>query len=194
MISKITSNYNVAAAYVALFQALFAIYTLYQSWGTQLLIWGCAAFSLTVTPYLVMSVVNLLGNVLTANYPYRYLVSSDMMEEAISRGSRFTGVVGRVLPLRAVEAVEAGTASEVLVDFPKTFVCRGNSYYDIDNNDETTSAEPTGPEGDISKPFILFDFWLICNRNILWSMTTPLPISKLIVLLLSALNPGYFEC
>ncbi|MCJ1385527.1 hypothetical protein MMC17_008650 [Xylographa soralifera] len=87
-----------------------------------------------------MSVVNLLGNVLTANYPYRYLVSSDIMDEAVKRHCRFTGVVGRVLPLRTVEALEAGTAIEPYIDVPTTFICRGD-YYETDNNDETSSVE-----------------------------------------------------
>ncbi|MCJ1438001.1 hypothetical protein MMC27_007388 [Xylographa pallens] len=68
------------------------------------------------------------------------------MDEAIRRGSRFTGTVGRVLPLRTVEALEAGTAKEALVDFPATFVCRGNDYYEIDNNGNDYPA--TDPETD----------------------------------------------
>ncbi|MCJ1404582.1 hypothetical protein MMC11_007808 [Xylographa trunciseda] len=94
-----------------------------------------------------MSVVNLLGNVLTANYPYRYLVESEMMNEAIERGSKFTGVVGRVLPLRTVEALGAETITEAHGDVSTTFICRANGQYEIDKHDDIGSINRNEPDG-----------------------------------------------
>ena len=63
--------------------------------GDQIQCYGYAAFGLTVTPYLLMSIVNLLSTILTPDYSAMYLVSSEAMEEARRReGSRFEGIVG----------------------------------------------------------------------------------------------------
>ena len=63
--------------------------------GDQIQRYGYAAFGLTVMPYPIMSVVNLLGTILTPDYSVIYLVSSEAMDEARRReGSRFEGTVG----------------------------------------------------------------------------------------------------
>ena len=62
--------------------------------GDQIQRYGYAAFGLTVAPYLLMSIVNLLGTMLTPDYPCLYLVSSEVMDEAARReGARFEGMV-----------------------------------------------------------------------------------------------------
>ena len=71
--------------------------TLYQTQGDQIERYGYAAFGLTVIPYLVMSVVNLLSTILTPEYSTLYMVESLVMEEARRRdGAYFTGAVGRL--------------------------------------------------------------------------------------------------
>lgn len=90
---------------IAVFQIVYAAAALYQSRGYQVQKYGYAAFGFTVLPYLVMSFINLLGNLVTPNYDSLYLVHTEMMDEAIKRGGRFTDVVG-VLPSDPVHVDE----------------------------------------------------------------------------------------
>ena len=94
---EISSSYSLAQGLVAVFQTLYASVTLYRARGDQIDRYGYAAFGLTVAPYLVMSLVNLVGTVLTPNYPTIYMVESEIMREAARReGARFHGVVGMI--------------------------------------------------------------------------------------------------
>ncbi|KAH0537363.1 hypothetical protein FGG08_005842 [Glutinoglossum americanum] len=71
--------------------------TIYRSKGNQIHIYGYAAFGLTVTQYALMSLVNLLGNLMCPQYPVMYLVESEVMQEARMRpGAVFEGVAGRL--------------------------------------------------------------------------------------------------
>jgi hypothetical protein len=95
---EISSSYSWLKVIVAIFQSSYASYTLYQSRGDQIKRYGYAAFSLTVAPYAVMSMVNLLGALLTPDYPTLYLVRSDVMDEAEKKyGAKFDGVVGKIV-------------------------------------------------------------------------------------------------
>jgi hypothetical protein len=93
----IAASYSIPKAVIAIFQLGYASVTLYQSRGTQIERYGYAAFALTVIPYAIMSLINLVGNLLTPDYQALYLVASDVMDEAIQRGCRFDGVVGRLV-------------------------------------------------------------------------------------------------
>ena len=95
--SELSSNYNLPKVLAAIFQTLYASATLYRVRGDQIQRYGFAAFGLTVAPYLVMSIVNLISTLLTPEYSAMYLVSSEAMKEAQRReGSRFEGVVGSI--------------------------------------------------------------------------------------------------
>jgi hypothetical protein len=78
-------------------QVVYASVTLYRTRGDQLDRYGYAAFGLTVIPYIVMSMVNLLGNLLTPEYPNLYLVRSKEMTEAESQGGYFEATIGEVV-------------------------------------------------------------------------------------------------
>lgn len=99
----ISSSYNRVQPILSIVQILFASATLYKSRGDQLKQYGYAAFGLTVLPYIIMSIVNLLGNVLTQDFSTLYLVRSLEMTEVIERDesegrkSCFDGVVGSVV-------------------------------------------------------------------------------------------------
>ncbi|KAJ5732523.1 hypothetical protein N7493_004004 [Penicillium malachiteum] len=43
-----------------------------------------------------MSVMNLVGNLVTPNYPSAYLVHTEIMDEAIKRGGHFNTIVGKL--------------------------------------------------------------------------------------------------
>lgn len=102
----VTSSYSWSKAVIGVFQTLYGVFTLYQSRGTQLQQYGYAAFGLTVTQYVVMTLLNLVGMLLTPEYAALYMVSNDVMDEARRRGYVFDGVVGRV-----VEASEEASDS-----------------------------------------------------------------------------------
>ena len=91
---ELSSNYNLPKCVIAIFQTLYSSATLYQTRGDQIQRYGYAAFGLTVAPYLLMSIVNLLSTMLTPDYPCLYLVNSEVMDEAARReGARFEGMV-----------------------------------------------------------------------------------------------------
>lgn len=93
--SILSSNYNLPRTLIAIVQVFFAIYSLTTpSNMAQIRRYGFASFSLSVLPYLVMSLTNLFANLITPSYPTLYLVRSEEMCEAERRGARFDGVVG----------------------------------------------------------------------------------------------------
>ena len=55
-----------------------------------------AAFQLTLIPYGLMSVVNILCGLVTPSYSAVYMVNSTVMEEARGRGWAFDGIVGEL--------------------------------------------------------------------------------------------------
>lgn len=89
-------SYNFPQALIAVVQLVHATFTLLDSFGGQIHRYGFAAFGLTVTPYALMSFINLLGGLLTPKYSSLYLVRTSVMLEAIGRGSQFDGIVGMI--------------------------------------------------------------------------------------------------
>jgi len=96
--ARLSYNYNLVKIMVSLGQAIYAIFTLYRARGDQIAQFGYAAFGLTVAPYAVVSVLNLLGSLLCPEFPALYMVESSIMEEARRRGGEyvFEGTVGRL--------------------------------------------------------------------------------------------------
>lgn len=103
VISTTGNNQNVQLAYslnnakiiLSIFQTVSSSYTLYRARGDQIERYGYVAFSLTVAPYIVMSLVNLLGSLLTPTYTTVYIVRSEVTDELESRYGRwFDGTVG----------------------------------------------------------------------------------------------------
>ena len=90
------SSYNAMQVVVAIIQMFSAILTLYRTRGDQLRRYGLAAFGLTVIQYLIVTVVNAIGRLMTPEYPTLYLVYSPEMRNAIEEGAFFDGVVGRI--------------------------------------------------------------------------------------------------
>lgn len=60
--TAMSNSYSTLKVIMALSQALFAISTLYQTWGDQIKLYGYAALGLTAIPYAFMSIANLIGN------------------------------------------------------------------------------------------------------------------------------------
>jgi hypothetical protein len=83
---------------VAIIQVAFACITLYRTRGNQVETYGYAAFGLTVIPYAVMSILNLVANLLTPEYPALYMVHSDVMDLRAMCRARYDGIVGTIVP------------------------------------------------------------------------------------------------
>ncbi len=65
----LTASFSITQPIVATYQALSAAWALYKTRGDQLQQYGFTAFGLTVTPYLVMSVVNFIAQYVYASKP-----------------------------------------------------------------------------------------------------------------------------
>ena len=94
--SQIGSFFSFTKGLVSILQLLYASYTLVQTRGDQINRYGYAAFGLTVTPYLMMSLINLLSSLVTPDYSHVYLVKSKIMKEAERHGGSFGGFIGEI--------------------------------------------------------------------------------------------------
>ncbi|KAK0221453.1 hypothetical protein IW262DRAFT_1296164 [Armillaria fumosa] len=92
---QLAYSLNNAKIILSIFQTVSSSYALYRARGDQIERYGYVAFSLTVAPYVVMSLVNLLGSLLTPTYTTVYIVRSEVTDELESRYGRwFDGTVG----------------------------------------------------------------------------------------------------
>lgn len=94
--ATLSAHVTSAKAVIAIFQTLYSCATLYLARGDQIIQYGYAAFGLTVAPYSIMSIVNLVGNLCTPDFAALQLVSSPALDEALDRGHRIGAVVGRL--------------------------------------------------------------------------------------------------
>ena len=92
--NTVSASHSFLKASIAVLQLLYAAFTLGRSFNGQIMEYGYASFGLTVTPYALMSLINLIGGLVTPTYPALYLIHSSVMEEAKMRGSMFDGLVG----------------------------------------------------------------------------------------------------
>ncbi|KAI9807217.1 MAG: hypothetical protein M1825_005935 [Sarcosagium campestre] len=110
--SRISSEFNALKVLWSLSQTIIGCYTLYQARGPQLNKYGFAAYGLTVIPYVIMSLINLMGSMVSREYDDVYLVHSDVMDEAIERGAEIDGIVGTITPRIETDSVEASAEAE----------------------------------------------------------------------------------
>jgi hypothetical protein len=81
-----------------MFQTGYAAYSVYRARGDQITVYGYAAFGLTVIPYITMSILNLVAQIVSDDYPMLYMIQSAEMDEAIERGGTFLGPVAKLEP------------------------------------------------------------------------------------------------
>jgi hypothetical protein len=93
--TAISGSYSLVKIIIAILQALFATSTLYSSAGPQIDRFGYAAFGLTVAPYAVMSIINLLGNLICPEYSAMYIVETQTLRDLRS-SSQARGVQGQL--------------------------------------------------------------------------------------------------
>ena len=89
-------NQNVGQLLFALAQSSYAAYTLYRARGNQVDMYGFSAFGLTVAPYALMSVINIIASLCTPAYPCMFLIETRDSEEAREDGGHFAGAVAKV--------------------------------------------------------------------------------------------------
>ncbi|KAL9610932.1 MAG: hypothetical protein Q9167_004410 [Letrouitia subvulpina] len=93
---KLASTYDIPRILFSLIQTVSGGYALYRARGAQINKFGASAYGLTVLPYMVVSVVNLIGSLLTSEYETMYQVHSAIMDEMNTRGGICDGVVGSI--------------------------------------------------------------------------------------------------
>ena len=116
----LSSSFNLVKGMVALFQSLYASFTLIRTDGGQVKRYGYAAPSLTVLPYALMSTLNLMANLVAPNYPTLYLVRSEVMKEAerrLGKDLRFEYVVGEVVDESGANNIAMEGWSEIAGSF-----------------------------------------------------------------------------
>lgn len=112
----IATNSNVSKFLIAIVQTTIAALTLYKSRGDQIERYGYAAFGLTVVPYIIMGVLNLLAQIATPGYSMLYMVHTPEMAEARQRGGIFDGVVGALLATESLQDLYLARGGQALGD------------------------------------------------------------------------------
>lgn len=94
--TRLASAHDFPQILFSLTQTVSGAYALYRARGSQIKRYGYAAFGLTVLPFILMSLINFLGSLLTREYETIFLVYSSLMDEMINRGGISDGVVGSI--------------------------------------------------------------------------------------------------
>jgi hypothetical protein len=110
--NEISSTYSLSKGLIAIFQTVYASLVLLETRGDQIERYGYAAFGLTVIPYVIMSLVNLVGSITTPEYRAVYMARNRVMEEAARRESgRFEGMIGYLDDIHGEDTVEVVSRS-----------------------------------------------------------------------------------
>lgn len=94
--ATIIYDYNVFKILGAAGQLGASFLTMYHSKGDQVHNYSYLAPGLTVVPYAVLAILSVIANLCTPEFSRLYLVHSEIMDEAISRGGSFACVLGRL--------------------------------------------------------------------------------------------------
>lgn len=82
---------------IAVAQLIYSSITIYRTRGNQIDRYGYTAFGLSVFPYTVMSLVNLVCVATLGEYSRVYIIRTKIMEEAKDRGGIFHEAIGDLL-------------------------------------------------------------------------------------------------
>ncbi|KAF2156451.1 hypothetical protein K461DRAFT_291365 [Myriangium duriaei CBS 260.36] len=97
--TDVSATYSALKAVASILQVIAAFTTLLSHRSDLLRRWGYASYHLTVIPYLFMTFVNLISNLMTPDYPCLYMVRTETMTEAERYGGRFEGEVAQTITL-----------------------------------------------------------------------------------------------
>ncbi|KAL9124104.1 MAG: hypothetical protein Q9217_006534 [Psora testacea] len=112
--TRLATSHNTPRILFSLMQTISGGYSLYRAQGSQIERYGYAAFGLTVLPYMIVSLFNFVGSLLTSEYEMVYMVHSSTMEEMIRRGGATDGVVGTLEVSEEPEAIAASSQERVV--------------------------------------------------------------------------------
>ena len=125
----ISSSLGVVKGIIALFQLYSVVSYITTEKHEKKRINDYGAYQLTVIPYGLMSVVNILCGMVTPTYSAIYMVNSTVMKEAHARGWTFDGTVG--------ELCEDTVGKEGCVGFEATF--EGDPEFELSNKGEVNA-------------------------------------------------------
>ena len=103
---KLCRSKELTSALVGIAQVIFASITIYRARGDQIEKYGYAAYGLSVHPYLLMSLANLIKLAVCGRYPYAYVLRTATLAEAEKDRGVFEGAVGN--PREDGKAVDGG--------------------------------------------------------------------------------------
>ena len=98
-----------ASAVIAIAQVIFSSITIYRARGDQIEKYGYTAYGLSVYPYALMSLANLIKLAVCGRYPFVYVLRTSTLVEAEKIGGVFEGAVGNL-------KVNHGEGDEVVND------------------------------------------------------------------------------
>ncbi|TGO43190.1 hypothetical protein BHYA_0003g01460 [Botrytis hyacinthi] len=104
--SEISASYSVLKAVASLIQVVAAFTTLLSNRPDLISRWGYASYHLTVIPYLAMTLVNLISNMVSPDYSCLYMIRSETMVEAEKSGGRFEGEIAQMISLLAKDGMQ----------------------------------------------------------------------------------------
>lgn len=125
--TRLASAHDFPRILFSLTQTVSGAYALYRARGSQIERYGYAAFGLTVLPFILISLINFLGSLLTSEYETIFLVHSSLMDEMISRGGISDGVVGSIHAPAEVEEQTAVPRAETRTETSGIKVIFGGS-------------------------------------------------------------------
>ncbi|KAG9558563.1 hypothetical protein KCU77_g4044, partial [Aureobasidium melanogenum] len=97
--NDISASISIPKAVASMVQIVSAFVALQSHRSDLISRWGYASYHLAVIPYLIMTLVNLIGNICIADYPCLYMVRTDIMNEAEKVGGIFEGEVAHTIAL-----------------------------------------------------------------------------------------------
>ena len=172
---KLCSSYSLPKSIIAIVQTIYASVTLYHTRGNQIQQYGYAAFGLTVLPYIMMSIINLIATLLIPYYPTLYIVGSLELDEAMALGAKVEGIVGRMVQdsdedrvflernQRALDTVKSGKKSVL-------------SITHADSSRPLTCYPPVGSRTIRDESFPFLHGYLACGIAILCFGAVPIAV------------------
>ncbi|KAF5870861.1 putative pogo transposable protein [Botrytis fragariae] len=136
--SEISVSYSALKAVASLIQVVAAFTTLLSNRPDLISRWGYASYHLTVIPYLAMTLVNLISNVVSPDYSCLYMIRSETMVEAEKLGGRFEGEIAQMISLLPKDGMQvenpawSGLTKEDLQKFSLKLTSTASEMYFFD--------------------------------------------------------------
>ncbi|TGO22119.1 hypothetical protein BPAE_0181g00020 [Botrytis paeoniae] len=136
--SEISASYSVLKAVASLIQVVAAFTTLLSNRPDLISRWGYASYHLTVIPYLAMTLVNLISNMVSPDYSCLYMIRSDTMVEAEKLGGRFEGEIAQMISLLPKDGMQvenpawSGLTKKDIQNFSLTLTSTASEMYVFD--------------------------------------------------------------